>query len=38
MDKCPKCGHPLDKFYSGAGGKTFIACTNLSGCNYKKEI
>jgi len=37
-DKCPKCGTPMVKFYSGAGGKTYIGCPKIATCGYKEEI
>ena len=37
-DKCPKCGTPMQKFWSGAGGKIYIGCPKLKDCGYKEEI
>ena len=38
LPKCPKCGTPMQKFYSGAGGKTFIGCPKIATCGFKREI
>jgi len=35
--QCPKCGLPMKKWYSGAGGRTFIGCSSIT-CGYKEEI
>jgi len=37
VGKCPVCGMPLKKWYSGAGGKTYIGCSDIL-CNYRQEI
>jgi ssDNA-binding Zn-finger/Zn-ribbon topoisomerase 1 len=34
---CPTCGKELKIWYSGAGGKKFLGCSDIL-CNYRKEI
>jgi len=34
---CPRCGKPLQKWYSACGGKEFIGCSDIR-CGYKEEI
>jgi len=35
-EKCPICNKDLKKWYSSAGGESYIGCSDIS-CDYKKE-